>query len=162
MRALERRVSHDLVDPLAVAGRIEHLALWDRALSDEEVTAISGGAAQAARRDAESLILVGRNAPYMRFYPKKTRSGKEPRPCILPNIDRALLGYFASVEKEFPDCPYYFPRIRRNKLKGTAKWFKAGNWRKAFSTVCKNAQITDFHIHDLRHEAFTWAKKTGD
>jgi len=36
-------------------GQIDHVALWDRALRDEEVAALSGGAEEAARRDVEIL-----------------------------------------------------------------------------------------------------------
>lgn len=36
-------------------GRIDHVAMWDRALSDEEVAALSGGPEEAARRDVEIL-----------------------------------------------------------------------------------------------------------
>jgi integrase len=112
------------------------------------------------RRDRESLVLVGRNAPYMRFMPRKSRGGKA-RPCVLPNVDTALLGWFVSVEKEFPGCPYYFPRIIRNKRAGASQWFAPGNWRRAFKTVCTRAGIDDFHIHDLRHCAFTGLRRAG-
>jgi hypothetical protein len=36
-------------------GEIDHVALWDRALSREEIIALSGGAEQVARRDLEIL-----------------------------------------------------------------------------------------------------------
>ena len=36
-------------------GQIDHAALWDRALSDEEVSELSGGPEEVARRDAEIL-----------------------------------------------------------------------------------------------------------
>jgi len=36
-------------------GQIDHLALWDRALSDDEVMALSGGGQEAARREQEIL-----------------------------------------------------------------------------------------------------------
>jgi len=36
-------------------GQVDHVALWDRALSDDEVLALSGGAGEAARRDVEIL-----------------------------------------------------------------------------------------------------------
>ncbi len=37
------------------SGQIDHVALWDRALSDEEITALSGGLEETQRRDAEIL-----------------------------------------------------------------------------------------------------------
>ncbi|WP_165232699.1 LamG-like jellyroll fold domain-containing protein [Aquisphaera insulae] len=36
-------------------GQVDHVALWDRALTDAEVTALSGGAAAVAARDREIL-----------------------------------------------------------------------------------------------------------
>jgi len=36
-------------------GRIDHLALWNRALTDDEIAALSGGAESIARRDIEIL-----------------------------------------------------------------------------------------------------------
>ena len=36
-------------------GRIDHVALWNRALTDDEIVALSGGAAEVARRDREIL-----------------------------------------------------------------------------------------------------------
>ena len=36
-------------------GQIDHLALWDRALSDEEIATLSGGEAEIARRTQEFL-----------------------------------------------------------------------------------------------------------
>jgi hypothetical protein len=36
-------------------GQIDHLALWHRALSDDEAMALSGGREEAARRDQEIL-----------------------------------------------------------------------------------------------------------
>lgn len=36
-------------------GQIDHLALWDRALGDVEIAALSGGASEVARRDLEIL-----------------------------------------------------------------------------------------------------------
>jgi beta-fructofuranosidase len=36
-------------------GQIDHVALWDRALTNEEVTAISGGPEESARRDVKIL-----------------------------------------------------------------------------------------------------------
>ena len=36
-------------------GRIDHLALWNRALKDEEITALAGGVEEVARRDREIL-----------------------------------------------------------------------------------------------------------
>ena len=109
----------------------------------------------------ENLVLVGPNAPYVRFYPAKTAGSETRRPCVLPGVDEALLGWFARVERDFPDCPFLFPHIRTCKRAGTATWSRAGNWRRAFKTICQRAQIRDFHIHDLRHCAFTAMRREG-
>jgi beta-fructofuranosidase len=47
-------------------GQIDHLALWDRALSDEEVGALSGGEAEIARRRRELLGLENPSLQYWR------------------------------------------------------------------------------------------------
>ena len=47
-------------------GQIDHVALWDRALTDEEVAALSGGAEEAARRDVEILGPPKRIGQYWR------------------------------------------------------------------------------------------------
>ena len=47
-------------------GQIDHVALWDRALTDEEVAALSGGAEEAARRDVEILGPPKRVTQYWR------------------------------------------------------------------------------------------------
>jgi hypothetical protein len=36
-------------------GQVDHVALWDRALADDEITALAGGAETVARRDLEIL-----------------------------------------------------------------------------------------------------------
>ena len=46
-------------------GQIDHLALWDRALSDDEITALSGGGAETSGRRAE---FMGREKPSLQYW----------------------------------------------------------------------------------------------
>jgi len=54
-----------------------------------------------------NLVLVGPHAPYIRFQPKKT-ARRAPKPCILFDLDSAILARFSDLLKRFPDCPYLF------------------------------------------------------
>jgi beta-fructofuranosidase len=47
-------------------GQIDHVALWDRALTDEEIAALCGGDEEAAQRDVEILGSAKRVAQYWR------------------------------------------------------------------------------------------------
>jgi len=46
-------------------GQIDHVALWDRALNDDEVVALSGGSEEAARRDMD---ILGRPRPVGQYW----------------------------------------------------------------------------------------------
>ena len=46
-------------------GDIDHLALWNRALSREEIVALSGGAKEVARRDLE---ILGREQQHLQYW----------------------------------------------------------------------------------------------
>ena len=65
--------------------------------------------------------------------------------------------------RRFPDCPYLFPAIYKNKRLGTERWAYQGNPKKHFAYVCneKHANVTDFHFHDLKHVAITHMLKVG-
>lgn len=102
----------------------------------------------------ENLVLFGEHAPYILHYPRKTEVS-DPRPCILPEIDDALLSRFQDIQRRFPDCPYLFPRIIKNEALGTERWEYAGNYHKAFSERVERCKIENFHFHDLKHVAIS-------
>ena len=56
-------------------GLVDHVALWDRALSDGEVTALSGGASEVARRRGEILGTGGEQLQYWRPPGHNARAG---------------------------------------------------------------------------------------
>ena len=56
-------------------GLIDHVALWDRALSDAEITALSGGAEEVTRRSTEILGAAGDRLQYWRPRGHNTRAG---------------------------------------------------------------------------------------
>ena len=56
-------------------GLVDHVALWDRALSDGEITALSGGASEVARRRGEILGTGGEQLQYWRPPGHNARAG---------------------------------------------------------------------------------------
>ena len=48
------------------SGEIDHVALWDRALTPQEIAALSGGEEHVARRDLEILGPPQQNLQYWR------------------------------------------------------------------------------------------------
>ena len=56
-------------------GLIDHVALWDRALSDEEISTLSGGKKEVARRDVEILGLRNASMQYWRPRGHNTSAG---------------------------------------------------------------------------------------
>ena len=56
-------------------GQIDHLAIWDRALSEAEIVALSGGAKQVAQRDQEILGPVASSPQYWRPRGYNTKAG---------------------------------------------------------------------------------------
>ena len=56
-------------------GLVDHVALWDRALSDGEITALSGGASEVARRRGEILGAGGEQLQYWRPPGHNARAG---------------------------------------------------------------------------------------
>jgi integrase len=108
----------------------------------------------------ENLVLVGEYATYIRFQPKKT-AARSPKPCILVDLDAAILARFADLLKRFPECPYLFPAICKNKRADTERWEYQGNPKKRFARVCDDAEVQDFHFHDLKHVAITRMLKAG-
>lgn len=107
----------------------------------------------------DNLVLVGPHAPYIRFQPKKT-ARRAPKPCILVDLDEAILARFNDLLRRFPDCPYLFPEIFHNKKTGD-RWGYQGNPKKGFEHACENAKVYDFHFHDLKHVAITGLLKAG-
>lgn len=103
----------------------------------------------------DNLVLEGRYAPYIKYQPRKTKSRK-PKPAILRELDDELLWRFQDVSERFPDCPYLFPRILKDKRRGTENWKYQGNIRKRFTTVCEDAGVEDFVFHDMKHVAITF------
>lgn len=108
----------------------------------------------------ENLVLVGEHAPYIRFQPKKT-ARHCPKPCILVDLDGSILARFNDLLKRFPACPYLFPAIYKNKRLKTERWKYQGNPKKLFARVCEDAEVSDFHFHDLKHVAITHMLKAG-
>lgn len=98
----------------------------------------------------DCLVLVGQYAPYIVFRAQKTR--KKERDTILPlrNLDgtvmQDIIDYFNSLPAE---CPYLFPRLDESG------WHPMGNPRRHWETICRTAQVSDFHFHDLKHVAVT-------
>lgn len=101
------------------------------------------------------------NGPYVVHYPRKTKKSAH-KPCILPEIDQALLDRFDDLERRFPDCPYLFPRIVKTK-KGEEAWAYAGNFDTAFVNHLskENVNVVDFHFHDLKHVAISGMLGSG-
>ena len=56
-------------------GLVDHVALWSRALSDDEIVALSGGADEVARRDREILGEEGDRIQYWAPRGHNTRAG---------------------------------------------------------------------------------------
>lgn len=108
----------------------------------------------------ENLVRIGPYAPYIRFQPRKTENVK-PKPCVLSIIDSALLARFDDLESRFPDCPWLFPNVRKNKKAKVERWEYAGRTVKRFETICQDGEVSDFHFHDLKHVAITWMLKNG-
>ena len=98
----------------------------------------------------EELIMFDPLGPYIKHYPRKTED-TDPQPCILPEIDDALLARYADIQRRFPDCSYLHPRIVKNKRRGTERWEYAGNYKKAFTSLCDKVGVVNFHFHDLKH-----------
>ncbi len=57
------------------SGLIDHVALWDRALTDEEICVLSGGAEEVERREAEILGEESHRLQYWRPRGHNTRAG---------------------------------------------------------------------------------------
>ncbi|HUI93185.1 MAG TPA: hypothetical protein VLX68_13135 [Chitinivibrionales bacterium] len=60
------------------------------------------------------------------------------------------------------DCPLLFPRLEGeiehvNDFEGmrNAAWYPMGKPRRHFLTMCREAEITNLHIHDFNHIAMT-------
>lgn len=113
----------------------------------------------------EALVEAGKNAPYVRFWPKKTESRK-PRECTLMNIDSELLNYWRWLFRTFPDCDLLFPHVLSRVPRGKTTpevygWEPMGNPRRHWEYICEKAKVEDFHFHDLRHVAITYMLKQG-
>jgi hypothetical protein len=112
-----------------------------------------------------NLVLVGPNAPYIRFRPKKT-SRRKPRDTYLPLLDKRtgkpfdqeLFDYLVNGRPS--GCPYLFPRIGTERNGRTSK-LKPGRWKflgdpdRHWKYLLAKAGISDFHFHDLKHVAIT-------
>lgn len=90
--------------------------------------------------------------PWIHFYPSKTRKRKSRETC-LPFLDDGLLKHFEQLPD---DCPYLFPRID-----ASGEWHPLGDFKRHWHSVLKEARISDFHWHDLKHCAVTWILDNG-
>jgi integrase len=114
---------------------------------------------------SENLVLVGPNAPYIRFRPAKTGKRK-PRDTYLPLLDkrtgkpfdRELFDYLVSGRPA--GCPLLFPAIgtlrnRNTSLLKIGAWRPLGDFDRHWNYLCEKAEVTDLHFHDLKHVAIT-------
>lgn len=106
------------------------------------------------------LVLFGEGAPYIRFFPSKTRS-RQNRPTLLIELSDELLDALKAQIIAHPDCPWLFPRLRTNAGDKTA-WQYIGNPKTAWRHICELANVHDFHFHDLRHVATTYMMDKRD
>ncbi|MBD3242011.1 MAG: tyrosine-type recombinase/integrase [Chitinivibrionales bacterium] len=106
--------------------------------------------------------------PWIHFYPSKTRR-KRKRETVLPFLDKPLLDYFDRLKREHPDNPYLFPYIRTRAIREKGREVgrevvvirKLSNYKKAWAAILAEADIEDFHWHDLKHCAITWMLDNG-
>lgn len=102
----------------------------------------------------DNLKITSQYPPYIEFQATKTKS-KRPQSSYLVELDDYDLQYFDWVKTTFPDCPFLFPGFYQDRF-GKWSWWKMGNPRKHFAYICKKSNVSDFHYHDLKHEAITY------
>jgi beta-fructofuranosidase len=76
-------------------GQIDHVALWDRALRDDEIVLLSGGAEEVARRDIEILGERKNPGQYWRPHGYNTSIGD----CMAFSHDGTYHVFFLSVRR---------------------------------------------------------------
>jgi integrase len=96
-------------------------------------------------------VLLDRFRPWVHFYASKTRKKKNRETC-LPFLDEDILTYFDSLPK---DCTFLFSR------KVAGEYLPLGNPQKHWQSMLEEANIVDFHWHDLKHCAITWMLDSG-
>ncbi len=97
----------------------------------------------------ENLVLVGPGAPYIKYKPSKTANRHQEYTYIpLKDVSPDILEYL--VRGRPNGCRYLFPHVFKNGF-----FRHMGYPIKAWRSICKKAQISDFNIHDLKHEAIT-------
>jgi len=112
---------------------------------------------------------LDRTKPWIHFYPSKTRR-KRARETCLPFLEPDVVEYFDRLQREHPDNPYLFPYIRTKAIRG--KWGreigrrvthigKRTGYKRHWAWILKKADIRDFHWHDMKHCALTWAMDNG-
>ncbi len=67
-------------------------------------------------------------------------------------VDGHILARAGFRAKWCPDSPWVFCDRQGKRVQ---------NVRRRFMTACKRAQISDFHIHDLRHTCAAWLVSAG-
>lgn len=102
----------------------------------------------------ENLVYIN-GLPVLRYYAKKTeRSTKsEGKLTHIPLYTKSgevfseIVDYIHHGRPK--DCHLLYPRITGNT------WEQMGDPKKHWKTMCRKADIKDFHIHDLKHIATT-------
>lgn len=102
------------------------------------------------------LVLFGDMSPCIQFNAKKTGNT-----TFLIELDRDMLDNFQWQFNTIPDCPYLFPRIWQDEH-GTYRWAPMGSPIRHWRYICKKANVSDFHFHDLRHVATTYMLEKRD
>lgn len=115
------------------------------------------------RKNLKCDIVEGRQIYYVQFQAKKTRRTANGKITTLPNISPEFVEY----ERSLPaDCPWLFPMIG-TKQNGMHTKLKPGKWKKIidadkhFHSLLTEANINDFHFHDLKHCAETYMLRQG-
>jgi hypothetical protein len=108
----------------------------------------------------KNLVLVGEGAPYIVYLQKKTGSRTEKETYIpLRGLDD-IVQYLTHGRPK--GCDLLFPRLE-GEIKAVTDyaglkkcaWYPMGKPRRHYLTMCKEAKISDLHIHDFKHIAMT-------
>jgi integrase len=90
---------------------------------------------------------------------RETKSGEWQTVPINEDARRVLVQRMRLRDEVCPETPWVFFHLTSafNAKVGD----KVKNVKKAFATACRRVEITDFHIHDLRHTFASWLVMNG-